>query len=69
MKITNLKELEEARNIVLQMRAEATHPYVIQVFDLMLEELDEGDVENIYTPSFLSIQNFGYDIFQDLHRI
>ena len=68
MKITTLAELENAKKIVQEMKAQATHPFVVNVFQTMLDELNKGDVENVYTPTFLSITSFGYDIFQPLHR-
>lgn len=68
MKIKTLKQLEKAKKIVQEMKTEATNDFVISVYDTMLLELARGDVENIYTPSYLSIINFGYDIFQLLHR-
>lgn len=69
MKITTQAELEEAKQVVTEMKASATHPFVIGVFQKMLDELNSGGIENIYTPSFMSIEYFGYDIFKPLHRL
>ena len=69
MKIETLAQLEEAKNIVTKMRADANNKFVISVFDEMLLELNRGDVENVATPTYLSIINFGYDIFNPLHTI
>ena len=69
MMINNLLELEEAKKMILDMKAQATNEFVIGVFQKMLDQLSIGDVENVYTPSFLSIQYFGYDIFEMLHRV
>jgi hypothetical protein len=69
MKITSLQELENAKKIVLEMKAQATNDFVISVFNQMLDELNRGDVETIYTPSYFSIINFGYDIFKNLRAI
>jgi hypothetical protein len=63
MKIETLAQLEEAKKLVREMKASSSDSFVISVFDEMLTELDKGDVENIYSPSFLSITRFGYDIF------
>jgi hypothetical protein len=68
MKITTLKELEDAKKLVLEMKGNATNNFVIGVFDQMLSELEKGNVETAYTPSYFSIINFGYDIFEVLHR-
>jgi hypothetical protein len=68
MKITTQKELDEAREIVLEMKAQTTNGFVISVLDMMLEELDTKGIE-CYTPTYFSILSFGYDIFQPLRRI
>jgi hypothetical protein len=68
MKINNLAQLEEAKKIVLEMRANTSNAFITGVFDEMLTELNKGDVENVYTPTYLSIVRFGYDIFNPLHR-
>jgi hypothetical protein len=68
MKIETLAQLEEAKKLVREMKASSSDSFVIGVFDEMLTELDKGDVENIYTPTYLSIVRFGYDIFNPLHR-
>lgn len=69
MQITTLAQLENAKKLILEMKAQTTHPYVISVFETMLGELDKNDVENVCTPTFLSITNFGYDIFSVLPRM
>ena len=69
MIITTLKQLEDAKKIVLEMKAQASNPFIISVFDEMLESLSRGDVEEMETPSYLSIYRFGYDIFQPLPRV
>ena len=69
MKITSQKELEEAKQIVLEMREQATNEWVISIYDKMLEELNTKGIECVYTPSFLSIEFFGYDIFSPLHKV
>jgi hypothetical protein len=69
MQIKTLADLEKAKKLIKKMRKEATHPFVISVYDEMLKELDKGDPENMCTPSYLSIVYFSYDIFRDLHRI
>jgi hypothetical protein len=63
-----LEQLEEARKVILEMKSQSTNEFVISVFQKMLDQLSIGDVENMYTPSFLSIQYFGYDIFRTLPR-
>jgi hypothetical protein len=69
MKINNLAQLEEAKKIVLEMKANTSNAFINGVFDEMLTELNKGDVENVSSPSFLSITRFGYDIFDSLlHR-
>lgn len=67
MEINNQDDLEKARTMVIEMKANAEHPYVISVFDEMLESL--SDVECEVTPSYLSIIRFGYDIFKPLGKI
>ena len=69
MQIETLADLENAKKLIRKMRKEVTHPFIISVYDEMLKELDKGDPENIYTPTFLSIEKFGYNIFKVLHRI
>jgi len=65
----NLKELDESKKIVLEMREQSTNDYVILVLTEMLNCLAVGDVENSYNPSSISIIRFGYDIFgSPLHR-
>jgi len=68
MKIETLKQLEDARQIVLEMKSQATNAFIISVFDEMLRELEGNDVENVETPEYLSILRFGYNIFQPLRR-
>jgi hypothetical protein len=69
MKITNIEELNSAKQIVIEMRKNSTHPFVIGIFDEMLKELDRGDPSTIYTPSYYSIYRLGYDLFKDLHPV
>jgi hypothetical protein len=69
MKIETLEQLEDTKKTILEMKSQSTSEFVISVFQKMLDQLSVGDVENMYTPSFLSIQYFGYDIFEVLHRI
>ena len=69
MMINNLKDLEEAKQMILDMKAQATSEFVIDVFQKMLDQLSIGDVENMYNPVSLSVEYFGYNIFETLHRI
>ena len=69
MKIETLAQLEETKKTIIEMKAQETNLFIISVFDEMLNELNRGDVENIATPSYLSIIRFGYDIFNPLHII
>ena len=69
MIIKNLEELAEAKRMVQEMIKDAKHPFVISVLNQMLAELEKGDVENVVTPSYLSIINFGYDMFKPLHSL
>jgi hypothetical protein len=68
MIIKTPEQLEEAKKIVKEMLIGTTNPFVISVFQEMLDELNKNDVENIATPSYLSIIRFGYDIFNPLKR-
>lgn len=68
MIIRNIKELEKAKKTVLQMKSQATHPFIISVYDEMLDELNKKGVECL-SPSYFSIYRFGYDIFNPLHAI
>lgn len=69
MQITTLTELQHAKELVSEMKSNATNAFVISVYDEMLDELNRGDVENICMPSYLSILRFGYNIFGILPRV
>ena len=69
MMVNNLKEIEDAKAIILEMKERATNEGEAKVFQTMLDQLLIGDVENMYNPEFISITQFGYNIFQVLHRI
>lgn len=69
MQITTLAELESAKKLVLEMKSNTVNAFVISVYDTMLEELEKGDLETPYTPSYFSICNFGYDIFSILPKM
>jgi hypothetical protein len=51
------------KKTVERMKEQSSNAFCKSVYQMMIDELSLGDVENVVTPSFLSIVNFGYDIF------
>ena len=66
MIINNLQELDDAKKLVKGILKGTKNPFVISVYKEMLYELNRGDVENVATPSYISITRFGYDIFKNI---
>ena len=58
------KSVEENLAIIREMMNYTENPWVLSVYKTMLKEVRGGD-----TPSYLSIMNFGYDIFNPLKRL
>jgi len=58
------KDIEKNLALVKEMMGYTKNLWVLSIYRTMLKEIRGGD-----TPSYLSICNFGYDIFNPLKRL
>ena len=58
-----LSDNEVWKQTIQKMKEESKSSFVISVFDKMLKALNNSDPEVTETPRYLSIIEFGYNIF------
>lgn len=66
MILKNIEELNIMKRTIERMKEQSSNAFCKSIYQMMIDELSLGDVENVVTPSFLSIQFFGYDLFSFL---